>query len=309
MNDSIIEVEDLYKRYAEIEALRSVNLSVMQGEMLSIVGPDGAGKTTLLKVLCGLLQPSSGKVRILGYDLKDELGHIKKQIGYLSQGFSLYRDLSIDENIEFFAGIYGVKNFKKRREELLGLTRLMPFRKRLAEHLSGGMKKKLALTCTLIHQPSLIFLDEPTTGVDPVSRRDFWTLLSQLMKTGITIVMTSPYLDEAERSSRVGLLESGTLMVVDAPEKIKMAMKGHVIEIVSQQTRKAFSILKSSPHAQEVQLFGDRLNVIVKEVERDFTRIRDSLHKEGIVIEEWRSISPSLENAFISLMKDRRGES
>jgi ABC-2 type transport system ATP-binding protein len=309
MNDSIIEVVDLHKRYAEIEALRSVNLSVMRGEMLSIVGPDGAGKTTLLKILCGLLQPSSGKVRILGYDLKRELGHIKKQIGYLSQGFSLYGDLSVDENIEFFAGIYGVRNYKNQREELLGLTRLMPFRKRLAEHLSGGMKKKLALTCTLIHQPSLIFLDEPTTGVDPVSRRDFWSLLSQLLKTGITIVMTSPYLDEAERSSRVGLLESGTLMVVDVPEKIKKAMKGHVIEIVCPQTRKAFSILKSNPHVQEVQLFGDRLNVIVKDIERDFNNIQHSLHKEGVVIEEWRAISPSLENVFISLMKDKWGTS
>lgn len=228
---------------------------------------------------------------------------IKRHIGYLSQRFSLYGDLTADENIEFFAEIHQVNDYQQRREELLEFTRLTPFRARLADKLSGGMKQKLALACTLIHIPQIIFLDEPTTGVDPVSRRDFWKILSDLLKTGITIVMTTPYLDEAERCTRVGLMNNGRLMVVDTPQNIKALMKETIVEIVCRQIRKASSVLLGLPGVVEVQAFGDRLNVAVQDKERQLPLIQVELRREGIDITDWRVIPPSLENVFISLMK------
>jgi len=303
VSETAIEVQGLSKRFGDIQAVDNLNLTVQRGEMLGIVGPDGAGKTTSIRMLCGIIEPTSGSAKILSHDLKRDLEEVKKHIGYLSQRFSLYGDLTVDENIEFFAEIHQVKDYKQRREELLQFTRLTPFRDRLAERLSGGMKQKLALACTLIHTPQIIFLDEPTTGVDPVSRRDFWKILSNLLKTGITIVMTTPYLDEAERCTRVGLMNKGSLMVVDTPQKVKAMMKGYIIEIVSGQIRKAFAVLRESPHVKEVQAFGDRLNIVVEDKDRDFPLIQNQLQKEGIDIADWRVIPASLENVFISLMK------
>ncbi len=196
MNEAI-NIEQLHKNYGDIKAVNGINLNVNEGEMFGLVGPDGAGKTTTIRILCGLLKVDSGSVEVLGSELKKNKKEIQNQIGYLSQKFSLYGDLSVDENIEFFADIHNVKDFHNRRNELLAFTRLTPFRDRLAEKLSGGMRQKLALACSLIHKPKILFLDEPTTGVDPVSRRDFWKILSDLQKEGITILMTTPYLDEA----------------------------------------------------------------------------------------------------------------
>lgn len=273
--------------------------------MFSIVGPDGAGKTTTLRMLCGVIQPTAGTAKILGLDLLTEIEKIKENIGYLSQKFSLYGDLSIDENIEFFAEIHQVKDYKVRRDELLEFTRLKPFRKRLAERLSGGMKQKLALACTLIHKPKIIFLDEPTTGVDPVSRRDFWKILADLLKTGITIVMTTPYLDEAERCSRVGMMNDGKLMVVDTPKNIKSMMDGTIIEIVCDKIRNASNLLKKIPEVKEAQAFGDRVHIVL-ETEDDYPKIEQNLTKNDIEIKSWREVSPSLENVFISLLRKRK---
>jgi ABC-2 type transport system ATP-binding protein len=303
LTDKAIEIEDLTKHFGSVKAVNGLNLTVMRGEMFSIVGPDGAGKTTTIRMLCGIIRPTAGNVKILGYDLKDDLEEIKRRIGYLSQRFSLYGDLTVDENIEFFADIHQVKDYKQRREELLEFTRLAPFHTRLAERLSGGMKQKLALACTLIHTPQLIFLDEPTTGVDPISRRDFWKILSDLLKTGITIVMTTPYLDEAERCTRVGLMNRGDLMVADTPQNVKGLMKGTIIEIVCGQIRKAFRLLKELPCVTEVQAFGDRLNVVVDDTEGDFPAIQQYLQREGIEIADWRVIPPSLENVFVSFVR------
>lgn len=303
MNDIAIEIQGLTKHFGDIEAVNNLDLILKQGEMFGIVGPDGAGKTTTMRMLCGIIKPTSGSAKILGYDLNSEIAKIKKHIGYLSQRFSLYGDLTVDENIEFFAEIHQVNDYKQRREELLEFTRLTPFRTRFADRLSGGMKQKLALVCTLIHTPQILFLDEPTTGVDPVSRRDFWKILSNLLKTGITIVMTTPYLDEAERCTRVGLMNKGSLMVVDTPQNVKAFMKGTIIEIVCGQIRKAFNVLKESSEVIEVQAFGDRLNIVVQDKEKDFLLIQNELRSEGIDIVDWRVIPPSLENVFISLIK------
>jgi ABC-2 type transport system ATP-binding protein len=303
MNGSAIEALALTKRFGDLKAVNNLDLSILSGEMFGVVGPDGAGKTTTMRMLCGIVEPTSGNINILGYDIKSELDKIKRHIGYLSQRFSLYGDLSVDENIEFFADIHQVVSFKARREELLEFTRLTPFRNRLAEKLSGGMKQKLALACTLIHTPQIIFLDEPTTGVDPVSRRDFWMILSELLKRNITIVMTTPYLDEAERCTRVGLMNKGEMAAIDTPQKVKLLMKGNIIEIVCDQIRRAFAILKGLPAIIEVQAFGDRLNVVVDDVALDFPRVEQRLSEEGIHISAWRAIPPSLENVFISLIK------
>ncbi|MBI4548918.1 MAG: ABC transporter ATP-binding protein [Ignavibacteriae bacterium] len=297
-----VKIENLTKSFGDVIAIDHLSLTIHQGEMFGIVGPDGAGKTTTFRMLTGILPPSSGSAEILGYDLVKDAKKIKRMIGYLSQRFSLYGDLSIDENIEFFAEINEVYDYRKRREELLEFTRLTPFRKRLAEQLSGGMKQKLALACTLIHRPHILFLDEPTTGVDPVSRRDFWKILSSLLESGITIVMSTPYLDEAERCTRVALMNEGKLMVVDTPQNVKRLLRGEVIEIICDPIRSAVIVLRSSPHVRDVQAFGDRLNVIVDESKRDVPLIERVLREAGIEISEWRVIHASLENVFISLM-------
>jgi ABC-2 type transport system ATP-binding protein len=301
MSPLAIETRGLSKRFESVEAVRSLDLAVREGEMFRLVGPDGAGKTTTIRMLCGLLAPTAGEASVLGYDVVRQGGEIKNRIGYLSQRFSLYGDLTVDENIEFFAEIHLVRDFRKRREELLDFTRLAPFRKRLAERLSGGMRQKLALACTLVHTPRLIFLDEPTTGVDPVSRRDFWAILSALLKTGVTIVMSTPYMDEAERSSRVGLLAGGRLLAADTPGAVKRLMRGTVVEIVSPEIRRAFGILKALPGVREVQLFGDRLNAVVDDPDAEVPRIEAALAEEGIPVLAERRLPPSLENVFISI--------
>ena len=234
-----VEVSSLTKSFGEMHAVRNLDLVASPGEMLAIVGPDGAGKTTLIRMLCGIIKPDSGSITLLGLDLAQNLAAIKPRIGYLSQQFSLYLDLTVDENIEFFAEIHGVHDYAKRRDELLAFTRLTPFRTRLAGQLSGGMKQKLALAATLIHTPEIIFLDEPTTGVDPVSRRDFWKILSALTAQGITILMTTPYLDEAERASRVALMNHGQILIADTPQAIRKQMKGQLFEIVTPDIRRA----------------------------------------------------------------------
>lgn len=299
--EAVIKINDLKKSYGSLLAVDGVNYHVNRGEMFGLVGPDGAGKTTTIRMLVGLLNPESGSAEVLGYDLVTQKKMIKDEIGYLSQKFSLYGDLTIDENIEFFADIHGVKNFHERRDELLEFTRLTPFRNRLADKLSGGMKQKLALACTLIHKPKIIFLDEPTTGVDPVSRRDFWKILSNLLKEGITIFMSTPYLDEAERCNRVALMDKGKIISCDTPKNVKDSMNMQIVEIVCTPVRTAYSVIKSST-GFEVQMFGDRLNVAVSNYERDYALIKKIFVENSIMEIDKRIITPSLENVFIHFM-------
>lgn len=299
-----IEIRSLSKKYDDVIAVNDCSLTVERGEMFALVGPDGSGKTTTIRMLCGIVPPSGGELSVLGYDVLTQKEEVKKRIGYLSQKFSLYGDLTIDENIEFFAEIHGLYDYKDRRNELLEFTRLTPFRNRLAEKLSGGMKQKLALACTLIHTPDIIFLDEPTTGVDPVSRRDFWKVLAALLKTGITIIMTTPYLDEAERCSRVALMNNGSILMTDTPANLKKVMKGEVIEIVCSDIRKSFALLKHHSSVKEVQAFGDRVNIVADSSERDMPSILRHLKDQSVEVADWRVIKPSLENVFISLLTD-----
>jgi ABC-2 type transport system ATP-binding protein len=298
-----IKINELKKSYKDIEAVKGISFEVGKGEMFGLVGPDGAGKTTTIRILCGLIDPDEGSAAILEDNIKTHKKKVQKKIGYLSQKFSLYGDLTVDENIEFFADIHGVKNYEERRNELLEFTRLTPFRTRLADNLSGGMKQKLALACSLIHKPEIIFLDEPTTGVDPVSRRDFWKILSSLTKEGITIFMSTPYLDEAERCNRVALMNKGEIMSIDEPRSIKESINKEIIEIVSPQAREAYKLVQQNI-SNEVQLFGDRINVVVDSYEKEYSDIEELLKQNGVTIESSRSISPSLENVFIHLVKE-----
>lgn len=229
---AIIETRDLTKRFGALTAVDHLNLTVQQGEIFGLVGPDGAGKTTTLRVLCGLMDATEGSARVAGHDVAREAQAVKDQIGYMAQRFGLYGDLTVDENMGFYGDLFGITGADREAltVRLLRMTRMEPFRARQAGQLSGGMKQKLALMCTLLHRPQILFLDEPTNGVDPVSRRDFWAILYQLLRDGITIFMTTAYLDEAERCNRVGLMHKGRLIRCEAPEEMKRATATATLE-------------------------------------------------------------------------------
>lgn len=298
-----LSIKNVGKKYGDVIALNGVSLDVKKNIIFGIVGPDGAGKSTLIRILCGLLKPDEGEINILDAEMPKDYLKIKDSIGYLSQKFSLYADLTVDENIEFIAEIHGVKEFHDRREELLEFTRMKKFRKFLAGNLSGGMKQKLALACTLIYQPKLLFLDEPTTGVDPVSRREFWLILAGLLKEDITIIISTPYMEEAERFNEIALIENGHILAVDSPAGIKSRIRNTVLEIVCTPARKAYDLILASGD-DEVQLFGDRVNVILDNKAGSEEKVVKLLKDNEITINDLRKTSPTLENAFIHLLKE-----
>lgn len=300
--ETAIKIEGITKKFGALTAVDNLSLTVVQNEVFGIVGPDGAGKTTLIRMLCGLAEPDCGSANLLGYDLLKEKSKIKNEIGYLSQKFSLYADLTVDENIEFFAELHGVKHYKERRNELLEFTRLTKFRKFLAGKLSGGMKQKLALACTLIHKPKIIFLDEPTTGVDPVSRRDFWKILSDLHNDGVTIVISTPYMDEAERFNTVAMMNNGKLLVCESPKEIKASMHKVIAELVTPTLREAYKLITEKT-GFESQLFGDRIDVAIDDYEKDFPVVQKLLSENNIELTAHRIKPVSLENVFIHLLK------
>ncbi len=311
-----LSASNVTKRFGATVAVRELTLQVRRGEMFGLIGPDGAGKTTTIRLLCGLVAADSGELRVLGHDPVREHLAITRSVGYFSQRFSLYGDLSIDENIAFFAEIHGVKRYDAQRTRLLDMMQLTPFRDRLAERLSGGMKQKLALACTLIHEPEVILLDEPTTGVDPVSRREFWKLLSEFLSQGITIVMTTPYLDEAERCSRVGLMHEGRLLALDAPGSLRATYPGQVVEVIAQPQARAAEIVRTLAGVADVHAFGERLHVRLGEMgpgpvsggeAREMgpgptspDDIRAALVQAGVTVTASRAVSPSLEDVFIN---------
>lgn len=299
----MIRLNNFHKYYENVHAVKGITLQVNRGQMFGIVGPDGAGKTTTLRAICGLINPSDGEIIIDGNNIRDAKKKIQSKIGYLSQKFSLYGDLTVDENIEFFADAHGVVNFKERRNNLLQFTRLAPFNNRLAEKLSGGMKQKLALACSLIHQPNLLLLDEPTTGVDPVSRREFWKILNGLLQDGLTILLTTPYLDEAERCNRVALMHLGRLLSNDSPENIKAAVPKEALEIISDDIRNIANYLREELKFNP-QLFGDRIHLLIEKDSRDSEFILDKLSGARLTIIQHRRISLSLENVFIELIQN-----
>lgn len=306
-----IDFNNVVKRYGSVQALRGVSFSVDRGEMFGLIGPDGAGKTTSIRALCGLLHIDGGSIRVLGQDPIKNHRELTATVGYLSQRFSLYGDLSIDENIAFFAEIHGVSDFESRRDRLLAMTQLTPFRGRLADQLSGGMKQKLALACTLVHEPKVIVLDEPTTGVDPVSRREFWKLLSQFLAQGITILMSTPYLDEAERCSRIALLHEGQVLALDEPGHLRSSLDGTLFELIVPSSREALDRLHGRPEIASAQVFGDRLHVWIddNDPERAAALLRSATATAGVSASSQRPIVPSLEDVFIAKLAEANGAS
>jgi ABC-2 type transport system ATP-binding protein len=297
---SAISFVKVAKRYGETQALADLTLDVREGEMFGLIGPDGAGKTTAIRLMCGLLHADGGELKVLGLDPVKSHRQITERVGYLSQRFSLYGDLTIDENIAFFAEVHGVRDFHRRRDQLLEMTQLTPFRARLADRLSGGMKQKLALACTLVHEPSLILLDEPTTGVDPISRREFWKLLSEFLAHGITILMSTPYLDEAERCSRVALLHEGRVLAMDEPARLRTLITGRMLEVIA-PGRAAADILRRLPGVVDAQVFGERVHVTLGNGgDSAETEFRTALAPTRWARAPVRAVPPSLEDVFIA---------
>jgi ABC-2 type transport system ATP-binding protein len=304
-NESVIETENLTRRFKNATAVDGLNLAVQRGEIYGLVGPDGAGKTTTIRMLCAILDPTEGRARVAGFDTVAGAEQIKRRIGYMAQRFNLYGDLSVVENLDFFADVFQVRGRerKERKERLLHFARLTEFRKRRAAHLSGGMQKKLALACTLIHQPEIIFLDEPTTGVDPVSRREFWDILTELHLQGITIFVSTPYMDEAERCSRVGLMYEGQIIVCDVPERIKGMVTGELLELRPSDLRRAEPLVARVEGVNEVQTYGDLLHVFVDNAARRQESLRAVLQAAGIEVISLRQTRPRMEEAFVSLVR------
>ncbi len=306
-----IQFDNVIKRYGKVDALRGVSFSVNRGEMFGLIGPDGAGKTTAIRAICGLMHIDAGSIRVLGHDPVKQHRDVTGSVGYLSQRFSLYGDLSIDENIAFFAEIHGVSDYHARRDRLLEMTQLTRFRDRLADQLSGGMKQKLALACTLVHEPQVIVLDEPTTGVDPVSRREFWKLLSQFLAQGITILMSTPYLDEAERCSRIVLLHEGKVLALDQPAHLRASLSGTLFEVIVPSPREALDTLAGRSDIASAQVFGDRLHVWIDRGDSDaaMRSVTAAIHAAGLTPSSLRPIVPSLEDVFIARLSAVDGAS
>jgi ABC-2 type transport system ATP-binding protein len=306
----VIETQGLTKRFKKATAVDGLSLTVRKGEIFGLLGPDGAGKTTTIRILCAIMDPSAGSARVAGFDTVKEPEEIKKRIGYMAQQFSLYGDLTVMENLTFFADIFEVGRVerKERIERLLEFARLTRFKGRRAAHLSGGMQKKLALACTLIHQPEIIFLDEPTTGVDPVSRREFWDILTELHIAGVTLFVSTPYMDEAERCSRVALMFEGNVIVCDAPERIRALVEGELLELRPDRLREASGLLAGLPGVLEVQTYGDLLHVFVDDAARRAPEIQATLTGVGIAVVGLRQTRPRMEEAFISLIRKRAEE-
>jgi ABC-2 type transport system ATP-binding protein len=304
LNDIAIKIENLTKTFGNNIAVDSLSLEVRKGELFGLVGPDGAGKTTVMRLLTAIMKPTSGEAWVASRSILTEGEEIKENIGYMSQQFGLYEDLTVMENILFYADLYDVPESERspRIEQLLGFSNLAPFTDRLAGKLSGGMKQKLGLACALIHRPGILFLDEPTNGVDPVSRRDFWKILYTLLKERVTIFISTAYLDEAERCTEIGLLYNGKLLVKDKPAEIKKAVKLPMLEMWSNNTHAVRDAALRMKGVKGVSIYGDRLHITLMEKDM-INEIIEKLKTGGMEIKDYREILPSIEDVFISMVE------
>jgi ABC-2 type transport system ATP-binding protein len=303
-NISAIKTLNLTKTFGANVAVNNLTIEIEKGELFGLVGPDGAGKTTTMRLLTAIMDPTSGEAWVAGRSIRTEGERIKEKIGYMSQRFGLYEDLTVLENILFYADLYEVP--KKERPpkigRLLGFSNLTPFQDRLAGKLSGGMKQKLGLACSLIHTPEVLFLDEPTNGVDPVSRRDFWKILYDLLKEGITIFVSTAYLDEAERCARIALMHEGNILMLDEPSAVKKSLGRPMVEIWCDDARSAMEVARTMEGVKSVSIYGDKLHVTMDRRELSPSVVM-GLQKEGIEIRGQREILPSLEDVFISMVE------
>jgi len=302
-----IQTTNLTKSFESLTAVKDLNLEVKTGEIFGLVGPDASGKTTTLRMLCGILPPDGGGAIVAGCDIRKETESLKEKVGYLPQRFGLYGDLTVLENINFYADLYQVpkKSRGERIERLLQFANLKPFGKRKAQDLSGGMKQKLGLICALIHTPQILFLDEPTTGVDPLSRRDFWVILYDLLKGGVTILFSTSYLDEAERCSRIGMIYQGELLIADTPAAVKTQMKGTILELRTENNQRSIRMLEGVESLRGLVLSGDKIHVLVGDPQEGEQVIRDGLKAKGMGILDLMVVRPSLEDAFVSMVREK----
>jgi len=303
-----IRTEALTKSFGTLTAVDHLTINVAEGEIFGLVGPDGAGKTTTMRLLTAIMDPTSGEAWVAGRHIIREAEAIKESIGYVSQRFGLYPDLTVMENIDFYADIYDVPTRGRREkiDRLLAFSNLAPFRRRLAGNLSGGMKQKLGLACALVHTPKVLFLDEPTNGVDPVSRRDFWRILYQLLREHVTIFVSTAYLDEAERCNRLALIHQGKLLACGTPDEVKKLMRGTILEIRSAQPREVRAVLREHLVGVSVGLFGDRVHLVSAEPEASARRAEAIVSAAGLPLEGIRPIEPSLEDVFVSVLGQSR---
>ncbi|MCL5024359.1 MAG: ABC transporter ATP-binding protein [Nitrospirae bacterium] len=307
MNKAIaIRMLNLTKSFGDNIAVDNLNLEIEKGELFGLVGPDGAGKTTIMRLLTAVMGPTSGKAWVAGHSIAQEGERIKEKIGYMSQRFGLYEDLTVMENIFFYADLYEVPQSERpqRIERLLGFSNLTPFKDRLAGKLSGGMKQKLGLACALIHTPEVLFLDEPTNGVDPVSRRDFWRILYDLLKEEVTIFVSTAYLDEAERCGRIGLIHKGRILIEDSPAIVKNSLGYPMIEVWVEDSRAALEAVRGVDGVRSVNLYGDRLHATLESPDIS-RRVVERLGDSGIKISSLREITPSIEDIFLSQVEGR----
>ena len=302
---AIIDVRHLTKEFGDLIAVNDVTFDVKQGEIFAFLGPNGSGKSTTIRMLCGILTPTSGIGRVLGFDIAEQGEQIKRNIGYMSQRFALYEDLTVRENLEFYAGVYNMPTAsrKSRLQEMVTMAGLTGRERQLAGQLSGGWKQRLALGCAFIHRPQLLFLDEPTAGVDPVSRQDFWRLIHDLTREGVTIFVTTHYLDEAEYANRIGMINDGILRAVAAPSELKRSLHGQLINVVCDAPFDAVNVLDKLPGVLNVALQGNNVHARIKNADISAEQVADAVRAAGITVHEVQPLEPTLEDVFISLIE------
>ncbi len=298
---SAISLRGLTRRFGNLTAVDGLTFEVAPGELFGLVGPDGAGKTTTLRMLAGVLRPTAGDALVSGVSVARDPEGVKHRIAYMSQRFGLYTDLTVRENIEFYADLYQVPDAERpaRRERLYHFSNLGPFENRLAGQLSGGMKQKLGLCCALVHQPEILLLDEPTFGVDPISRRDLWLILHEMVAQGVTVFVSTAYLDEAERCDHVALLDHGQVIALDRPATLQASLQGEMLAVRATDDRKALALLRSAPGVRRAALFGDTIHVTLEARERDWPGVRNALARGGVELLETHPIEPGMEDVFI----------
>jgi len=303
---SAVHLDNLVKRFGDFVAVDRVSLDVTPGEIFGFLGPNGAGKSTVIRILCGLLAPTSGSATVHGFDVATQAEAIRRNIGYMSQKFSLYDDLSVEENIEFFGGVYGVspEAMPARRDYVLKMAGLEERRTSMTRLLSGGWKQRLALGCAILHEPPVLFLDEPTSGVDPIARRSFWDLIYQLSAAGHTIFVTTHYMDEAEYCHRIALMHGGKVIALGSPAELKRGLgEGHLLNLVTSDLLGSMTALEGRPGIEDVAVFGGGLHVKVENASQAETLIRGVLEEAKIRIGVMEPISPSMEDVFVSLIE------
>jgi len=305
-----VEVRGLVKRFPGVRAIDGLDFSVASGEIFGLVGPDGAGKTTCMRILAGVLSAESGSVTVAGCDVRSDAESVKHFISYMPQRFGLYEDLTVDENIRFYADLFGVARREReaRAPELLRACGMEEFRTRLAGKLSGGMKQKLGLVCALIHRPRVLLLDEPTNGVDPVSRREFWSILYSLVGSGVTVINSTAYLDEAERCYRVALMHRGRILFCDTPAQLKQRLSGAVVSIVATDPRAVRDALNGAAGVEDVVLVGDAVHAFIDDAERRIPELREKLESRKLWFSEMAAVTPTIEDLFVEAVREREQE-